>query len=221
MAYILIIEDDENISSLLSNTLKQNGYETECARDEMDGLRLVMRNDYHLIIIDLTVLQKDAVDFLRDIRSRKSTPVIVLSEKNAIYNRIQILRFGADDYISKPFSDDEIVRHVKMTLRRAEGDSVVLAFKDMRVDTSVRRAFIGIQEIICTATEYYILELMLSNPQRTFSKKDLFEGVTGEEYINNENTMNVHISNLRKKIASITKECYIKTMYGAGYRLSN
>lgn len=221
MPRILIIEEDENINSLLSSALMKNGHEIEYAKDGLTGCYLTMRNDYQLIFLDLMIPQKDSIEILRELRRRKSTPVIVLSDKNADYNRIQVLRFGANDYINKPFSTDEVAWRVKELLRRAEGASAILAFKDMRIDTSVRRVFIGEQEMICSAMEYYILELMLSHPQQTFSKKNLFESVTGEEYINYENTMNVHISNLRKKIARITKECYIKTMYGVGYRLGN
>lgn len=221
MPDILMIEEDENINSLLCNILKENGYEAECVKDAADGLRFALQKDYRLILVDFALLQNDAANFLRKLRIGKNAPVIVLSDKNAVYNRIQLLRLGADDYIGKPIAEDEVMRHVKRTLRQASGDGIILAFKDMRIDTGVRRVFIGEQELCCTAMEYYILELMLSYPHQTFSKKSLFECVTGEAYLNNENTMNVHISNLRKKIACITKECYIKTMYGAGYCLNN
>ena len=97
----------------------------------------------------------------------------------------------------------------------------VLTYKQMRIDKEARRIFIGDDELICTATEYAILELMLGNPGKVFSKRNLFESVTGDNYLSEENTMNVHMSNLRKKIAKITDEPYIDTVYGMGYRMAN
>lgn len=220
MISILVIEDDEKISQLLCGILRENGYEAECAMNGLDGLHLAVKNDYNLILMDLMLPLKSGEEILRELRNIKGTPVIVLSAKNAVYNRIELFRLGADDFINKPFDIDEVVLRIEAVLRRTEGIPAVLSFKDMKIDTSVRRAFIGEQEIICTATEYFILELMLSHPKKIFSKKNLFESVTGEEYLDNENVMNVHISNLRRKIANLTDESYIETVYGMGYRLS-
>ena len=220
MASILVIEDDEKISQLLCSILRQNGYEAECAMNGLDGLHLAVKNDYSLILMDLMLPLKSGEEILRELRSVKSTPAIVLSAKNAVYNRIELFRLGADDFINKPFDIDEVVLRIEAVLRRAEGIPSVLSFKDMKIDTGVRRAYIGECEIDCTATEYFILELMLSHPKKIFSKKNLFESVMGEEYLDNENVMNVHISNLRRKIAALTDESYIETVYGMGYRLS-
>lgn len=220
MTSILVIEDDEKISQLLCSILRENGYETECAMNGLDGLHLAVKNDYNLILMDLMLPLKSGEEILRELRNVKSTPAIVLSAKNAVYNRIELFRLGADDFINKPFDIDEVVLRIEAVLRRTEGVPAVLSFKNMKIDTSVRRVFIGEQEIICTATEYFILELMLSHPKKIFSKKNLFESVTGEEYLDNENVMNVHISNLRRKIANLTDESYIETVYGMGYRLS-
>ena len=220
MASILVIEDDEKISQLLCSILRENGYKTECAMNGLDGLHLAKKNDYNLILMDLMLPLKSGEEILRELRSEKSTPAIVLSAKNAVYNRIELFRLEADDFINKPFDIDEVVLRIEAVLRRTEGIPAVLSFKDMKIDTGVRRAFIGEQEIDCTATEYFILELMLSHPKKIFSKKNLFESVMGEEYLDNENVMNVHISNLRRKIAALTDESYIETVYGMGYRLS-
>ena len=188
---ILIIEDDENINGLLRNILSRNGYEVQCALNGWEGYELAMKNDYSLILMDLMLLLKSGEEILRELRAKKNTPVIVLSAKNAVSNRIELLRLGADDFICKPF------------------------------DIASKRVYIGSNEMICTAMEYAILELMLSNPNKIFSKRNLFESVTGDEYMSDENTMNVHMSNLRKKIAKITEESYIETVYGMGYRLAN
>lgn len=221
MASILVIEDDENINQLLCSILQQNGYQTECARNGLEGWDLAMKKKYSLILMDLMLPLKSGEEILRELRSIKNTPVIVLSAKNAVYNRIELLRLGADDFISKPFDIDEVILRIEAVLRRTEGVPVTLTFKNMKMDTNARRVFIGETEMVCTAMEYSILETMLANPQKIFSKRNLFESVTGEEYLDGENTMNVHMSNLRRKIADITDENYIETVYGMGYRLIN
>ncbi|MCM1037921.1 MAG: response regulator transcription factor [Ruminococcus sp.] len=219
MASILIIEDDEQISQLLRSILEESGYVTECAMNGLDGLHLALKKEYNLILMDLMLPLKSGEEVLRELRRSKSTPVVVLSAKNAVYNRIELFRLGADDFISKPFDIDEVTLRIEAVLRRTEGIPAILSFKDMKIDTSVRRVFVGEKELNTTAMEYYLLELMLSHPKKIFSKKNLFESVTGEEYLDNENVMNVHISNLRKKIAALTDEEYIETVYGMGYRL--
>lgn len=218
---ILVIEDDENINGLLCNILKRSGYEVQSALNGWDGYELAMHNQYRLILMDLMLPMKSGEEILRELRTRKNTPVIVLSAKNTVYNRIELLRLGADDFICKPFDIDEVVLRMEAVLRRAEGTQSVLTYKDMKIDRDCKRVFVSSNEIICTAMEYAILEIMLSNPDKIFSKRNLFESITGEEYLSDENTMNVHISNLRKKIAVFAQEPYIETVYGMGYRLAN
>lgn len=218
---ILVIEDDENINGLLCNILKRSGYEVQSALNGWDGYELAMHNQYRLILMDLMLPMKSGEEILRELRTRKNTPVIVLSAKNAVYNRIELLRLGADDFICKPFDIDEVVLRMEAVLRRTEGTQSVLTYKDMKIDRDCKRVFVSSSEIICTAMEYAILDIMLSNPDKIFSKRNLFESITGEEYLSDENTMNVHISNLRKKIAVFDQEPYIETVYGMGYRLAN
>ena len=218
---ILVIEDDENINGLLCNILKQSGYEVQSSLNGWEGYELAMKNEYSLILMDLMLPFKSGEEILRELRTKKSTPVIILSAKNAVHNRIELLRLGADDFICKPFDIDEVILRIDAVIRRTEGTKTVLNFKDMKLDITSKRVYIGSNEMICTAMEYAILELMLSNTNKIFSKRNLFESVTGDEYMSDENTMNVHMSNLRKKIAKITEESYIETVYGMGYRLAN
>lgn len=216
---ILIIEDDENINGLLCNILIRNGYEVQSALNGWEGYELAMNKEYSLILMDLMLPLKSGEEILRELRAKKNTPVIVLSAKNAVSNRIELLRLGADDFICKPFDIDEVILRIDAVLRRTEGTQSVLTFKEMKLDIASKRVFIGDREMTCTAMEYAILELMLSNPNKIFSKRNLFESVTGDDYMSDENTMNVHMSNLRKKIAKITEDSYIETVYGMGYRL--
>lgn len=218
---ILIIEDDSTINSLLCGILKKSGYEVESCTDGLTGYNMALDKDYQLILMDLMLPMKSGEEILRALREVKKTPVIVLSAKNDVHNRIELLRLGADDFICKPFDIDEVILRIEAVLRRVENVKDVLTYKQMRIDKEARRIFIGDDELICTATEYAILELMLGNPGKVFSKRNLFESVTGDNYLSEENTMNVHMSNLRKKIAKITDEPYIDTVYGMGYRIAN
>lgn len=218
---ILIIEDDSTINSLLCGILKKSGYEVESCTDGLNGYNMALDKDYQLILMDLMLPMKSGKEILRALREVKKTPVIVLSAKNDVHNRIELLRLGADDFICKPFDIDEVILRIEAVLRRVEDVKDVLTYKQMRIDKEARRIFIGDDELICTATEYAILELMLGNPGKVFSKRNLFESVTGDNYLSEENTMNVHMSNLRKKIAKITDEPYIDTVYGMGYRMAN
>ena len=217
---ILIIEDDSTINSLLCGILKKSGYEVESCTDGLTGYNMALDKDYQLILMDLMLPMKSGEEILRALREVKKTPVIVLSAKNDVHNRIELLRLGADDFICKPFDIDEVILRIEAVLRRVEDVKDVLTYKQMRIDKEARRIFIGDDELICTATEYAILELMLGNPGKVFSKRNLFESVTGDNYLSEENTMNVHMSNLRKKIAKITDEPYIDTVYGMGYRMA-
>ena len=219
---ILVVEDDVMINNLLCKVLSDNGYETDSAQDGEDGLTKAMDKDYELILLDLMLPKKTGEELLGELRKVKNTPAIVLSAKNEVINRIELLRLGADDYIAKPFDVDEVILRIEAVLRRTGDNKTVkeLTYKELRLDKESKRVYLGEEEVACTTMEYSILELMLNNPNNVFSKRNLFESITGEEYLSDENTMNVHMSNLRKKIAKITDEPYIDTVYGMGYRLS-
>lgn len=222
MSDILVIEDDRTIRKLLCQILEEQGFAVEEAENGLSGLTMALERDYRLVLMDLMLPLKTGEELLRELRKKKSTPVIVLSAKNQVYNRIELLRLGADDYITKPFDIDEVVLRVEAVLRRmGKEKSTELTFRNLTLTLESKRVFVCGQEIICTAMEYGILELMLKNPDKIFSKRNLFESVTGETYVKDENTMNVHISNLRKKIRKVDDSEYIETVYGMGYRLVN
>ena len=217
-----MIEDDVMINNLLCKVLSDNGFETDSALDGEIGLSKAMDKDFELILLDLMLPKKSGEEVLAELRKVKNTPAIVLAAKNEVVNRVELLRLGADDYVSKPFDVDEVILRIGAVLRRT-GDAkpaTELKYKDMRLDKESKRVYLGENELACTTMEYSILELMLNNPNKVFSKRNLFESITGDEYLSEDNTMNVHVSNLRKKIAKITEEPYIDTVYGMGYRLS-
>lgn len=221
---ILVIEDDVTINSLLCRVLSQSGYEVDHAENGYDGMEKALKNDYELILMDLMLPLKSGEEILRSLRQAKKTPVIVLSAKSDVTDRIDLFRLGADDYICKPFDVDEVVLRIEAVLRRIGGakspEAETLRYKELVLLPEEQRVYLGEEEIRCTSMEYAILEIMLKNPGKVFSKRNLFESVTGEDYMSEDNTMNVHMSNLRKKIGKVTEEAYIETVYGMGYRMA-
>ncbi|MBR1391380.1 MAG: response regulator transcription factor [Lachnospiraceae bacterium] len=222
MISVLVIEDDKTINDLLCSIIKKSGYMADRASNGLDGLHKALSGNYNIILMDLMLPLKTGEEVLKELRKAKNTPVIIISAKAEVYNRIELFQIGADDYITKPFDIDEVMLRIQAVLRRTETQkSDFLLFRDIKLDTDSKRVYVKDTEITCTATEYAILELMLKNPKGIFSKRRLYESISGETYLSDDNTMNVHISNLRKKIAKITSEEYIETVYGMGYRLTN
>ena len=222
MISILVIEDDKDIRSLLCSVITQSGYIVDSCENGIDGLNKALSSEYNIIIIDLMLPLKTGEEVLKELRKVKQTPVIIISAKSEVYSKIELFKIGADDYITKPFDIDEVMLRIQAVLRRTEQQvTELLEFKDIKLDTNSKRVYVNDREITCTVTEYEILELMLKNPKMIFSKQRLYESVLGDAYLSDDNTMNVHISNLRKKIAKHTTEEYIETVYGLGYRLKN
>ena len=222
MLSVLVIEDDKTINSLLFSIITKSGYSVYSAENGLDGLEKALSGDYNIILMDLMLPLKTGEEVLKTLRTVKNTPVIIISAKLEVYNRIELFKIGADDYITKPFDIDEVMLRIQAVLRRTGVQtSVLLTFRDIKLDTDSKRVYVKGNEVTCTATEYAILELMLKNPKTIFSKRRLYESVSGDTYLSDDNTMNVHISNLRKKVSKFTSEEYIETVYGMGYRLVN
>lgn len=220
MSRILVIEDDMTINGLLRSIIEKSGYTADSAYNGTDGLNMGIHEDYSLILLDLMLPEKSGEDIIKELRRVNTTPIIVLSAKGEIYNRIELLRLGADDYITKPFDIDEVLLRIQAVLRRtAQQEIKEIVFHEIVIREDSKRVFVNGVELVCTVTEYAILELLMKNPTRIFSKRALYEIVMGEDYLQEDNTMNVHISNLRRKIAKHTDKKYIETVYGMGYRL--
>lgn len=220
MSRILIIEDDMTINGLLRKIIEENGYIADSAYNGTDGLAMGLHEDYNLILLDLMLPGKSGEEIIKELRKARATPIIILSAKGEIHDRIELLRLGADDYITKPFDIDEVLLRIQAIFRRtAHRDNDEIVFHELIIKPDSKRVFINDVELACTATEYAILELLMKNPTRIFSKRTLYEIVIGEDYLQEDNTMNVHISNLRRKIAKHTNQKYIETVYGMGYRL--
>lgn len=221
MNKILIIEDDITINGLLRSIIEKSGYTADSAYNGTDGLAMGLHREYDLILLDLMLPEQSGEDIIKELRKVSTTPIIILSAKGETHNRVELLRLGADDFITKPFDVDEVLLRIQAVLRRtAQQETGEIAFRELAVKTDSKRAFVNGEELVLTATEYTILELLMKNPTRIYSKRSLYEIVMGQAYLQEDNTMNVHISNLRRKIAKHTEKKYIETVYGMGYRLA-
>lgn len=224
MNNILIIEDNREINNLLCRTLKNQGYITKSAYTGTQGLNMLKQLNFDMALLDIMLPYKSGDKLLSELRLFSNIPVLVISAKETTQTKIDLLRLGADDYITKPFDIDEVVARVEANLRRnlqRNTNNQILTYKDIKLDTSTKQVFVNDLEIILTATEIKILELFLSQPTKIFSKANLFESIWNEEYTVDDNTLNVHISRLRQKLKKANKkEDYIETLWGLGYRLS-
>lgn len=223
MPKILIIEDDKEINHLLSDFLTENGYETLCRHDGLCIPETLQQNNIDLILLDIMLPYKSGDQVLTELRSYSHIPVIIISAKGTTQNKIDLLHLGADDYITKPFDLEETLARIESNLRRTQfqtASGCPLTFQELTLDPETHIVYLKGQELTLTAKEYGILELMMKYPEKIFSKANLFQSIWNSEYLSEENTLNVHMSNLRNKLraASPDRE-YIDTVWGIGYRL--
>lgn len=223
---ILVVEDDREINSMLCEMLDENGYAAEGAFTGMEGLSRLRNGSYDLLILDLMLPYKSGDAVLQELRSFSRLPAIVISAKDTVQNKLDLFRLGADDYLTKPFDLDEVLVRVEAVLRRCGSSKTqrapeILQAGKLAVDTESKTASVDGQELVLTAKEYGILELLMRYPHKVFSKANLFESIWNEEYACEDNTLNVHISNLRNKLKAADPETeYIKTVWGMGYRMN-
>lgn len=223
MYRILIVEDDLEINKLLEDFLKENGYEVFCQYDGLHVLDCLYENKIDLLVLDIMLPYRSGDIVLSDIRKHFTVPVIIISAKETTQNKIDLLRLGADDYITKPFDMEEVLARIESNLRRVQfqnGVQNILHYNELTLDLEKNTASLCGIELPLTAKEFAILELLMKYPDKVFSKANLFQSVWGTEYINEDNTLNVHISNLRNKLKNICSEKeFIDTVWGIGYRL--
>lgn len=224
---ILVIEDDKEINNLICDILNKNNYETMYALNGLDGLRLIRSSEFDLVILDVMLPYKNGDILLTELRKISSAPVIIISAKGLIKTKVELLRLGADDYITKPFDLEEILARVESNIRRyklqynmGKDNSIMLTYKDIKIDIENNQVIVGENQLDFTSKEYEILKLLLGNPKKTFSKVNIFESIWKEEYCCDDDTLNTHISNIRSKLKKVNeKERYIETIWGLGYRL--
>lgn len=223
---ILVVEDEADINRLLARILQEAGYEVRQAFSGTEAGLLLEKEVPDLMLLDLMLPGLSGEELLKEIRSHRcpDLPVLILSAKNSLGDKVSLLKGGADDYITKPFEPEEVTARVQAALRRSrKGVSAggFLSYKKLRLSPDERKAFLGEKELLLTAHEFDILKLLMQNPRKVYSRESLYEIVWQGGYYGENNTVNVHVSNLRKKIKEAGHpEEYIQTVYGIGFRLS-
>ena len=223
---ILIVEDEESIADLEKDYLELSGFEVEVANDGEIGLKKGLEGEFDLIILDLMLPGVDGFEICRQIRSQKNTPIIMVSAKKDDIDKIRGLGLGVDDYVTKPFSPSELVARVKAHISRYErliGSTAlqndVIEIRGLKIDKTDRRVYVDGEEKVFTNKEFDLLTFLASNPNKVFSKDELFNKIWNMESIGDIATVTVHIKKIREKIEFDTsKPQYIETVWGVGYR---
>jgi len=219
-AKILVIEDDEEILKFIKRGLAYEGYQVETATDGQSGLTLARNSPPDLVVLDLMLPGIDGLEVCRRLRAGGNTPVIILTAKDTINDRIMGLDMGADDYMTKPFELDELLARIRALLRRAQPTQPqVLRYADISLDTGTRQAMRNDRVIPLTAKEYELLELFLRHPRQVLSREMIFDQVWGYDFGGESNIIEVYIRYLRQKLEAEGERRLIHTVRGMGYVL--
>lgn len=220
MSNILIIEDNDEINHLFSEVLESAGHQTQAAYSGPEGLRFFYEKEFDLVLLDLMLPGMSGEKILEEIRKTADIAVIVISAKSDIDEKVALLKNGANDYITKPFDMREVLARVELQLKAPRtGNRNIKSYGEISLNTESRTVEVNSSEVVLTRHEYNILELLLSNPQKVFSKQELYERAWDEYYVGEDKTINVHISNIRKKLSNYTDTEYIDTIWGIGFKI--
>ena len=226
MSKILIVEDEKDIADLERDYLELSGFEVDIEHDGEQGLKRALNEEIDLIILDLMLPNVDGFEICKQVRETKNTPILMVSAKKDDIDKIRGLGLGADDYITKPFSPSELVARVKAHLSRYErliGSATqqndVIEIRGIKIDKTARRVWINEEEKAFTSKEFDLLTFLAENPNRVFTKEELFREIWDMESIGDIATVTVHIKKIREKVEFNTaKPQYIETIWGVGYR---
>lgn len=228
---ILIIEDNTEINNMISDYLSMNGYFCSQAFSGTEGLLLAKAQIPDVIIMDLMLPGKNGESILPELKTFCSAPVIVLSAKDSIDSKVELLTSGAADYMTKPFDLKELEARILVQLRHSGNENVsshtasdsptdLIKYKEIELSPDMHFLHVNGQPLELTKHEFAILELFLKNPGRAFSKQAIYDYAWGDDYLGEDKTVNVHIGNIRKKLKSLTDTEYIDTVWGIGFKLS-
>jgi DNA-binding response OmpR family regulator len=223
MKRVLVVDDEEAILKVVDYALSEAGYEVHTARDGNGAEFMYSQVKPDLVILDLMLPGKSGLDIARDLRAESSVPIIMLSARGDEVDRVLGLEFGADDYVTKPFSPRELVSRVKAILRRVEGsvdDKACIQVGDLEIDTRARQVKLMGQPMHLTSSEYGILLHLAKHPGTAYSRQAILTALWDESPVGDERAIDVHIHNIREKLEEDPKSpTYILTVRGFGYRL--
>ena len=222
---VLVVDDEKLIVKGIRFSLEQDGMEVDCAYDGEEALRMAQENRYDMILLDIMLPKMDGFEVCQAIREFSDMPIVMLTAKGDDMDKILGLEYGADDYITKPFNILEVKARIKAIMRRTSGGTAkkearetVIAKGDLKLDTDSRRLFIEGKEINLTAKEFDLLELLVRNENKVYSRENLLETVWGADYPGDVRTVDVHVRRLREKIeANPSEPKYVHTKWGVGY----
>ena len=226
MSKILIIEDEEVIADLERDYLELSGFEVEIKNNGKDGLSEALKGDYSLVILDLMLPEMDGFEVCKRIREERNIPIIMVSAKKEDIDKIRGLGLGADDYMTKPFSPSELVARVKAHLNRydrlvgsTQKKNDHIEIRGLQIDKTARRVWVDNEEKAFTSKEFDLLAFLAENPNRVYSKEELFREIWDMDSIGDIATVTVHIKKIREKIEyDSANPQYIETIWGVGYR---
>ena len=221
MKKILIIEDESNISDFVKMELEYEGYEAEISEDGKEGLIKALREDYDLIVLDLMLPGISGLEVCRRLKKEKDIPVIMLSAKDSVMDKVAGLQIGADDYIAKPFAIEELIARIQVIFRRTEKvKSNIIKFKDLSIQLESRTVMKNEEKINLTNKEYELLILLLNNKGKVVTRDNILNEVWGYDNDAGTNVVDVYVSYLRNKLDEKNKEAYIETVRAVGYIIS-
>lgn len=226
MSKILIIEDELSIAELEKDYLELSGFQVHIETEGARGLQEALEHEYDLLLLDLMLPEVDGFEICKKVRETKNVPILMVSAKKDDIDKIRGLGQGADDYITKPFSPSELVARVKAHLARYErlvNSNVpmneMIEIRGLKIDKTARRVFINEEEKTFTTKEFDLLAFLAQNPNRVFTKDELFRKIWDMECVGDIATVTVHIKKIREKIEmNSSKPQYIETIWGVGYR---
>jgi DNA-binding response OmpR family regulator len=224
--HILVVEDDPSINKLLCTIASDGGYDCRPAFSGSEAAMLAQQYTYDLILLDLMLPGLTGEELIARLRRGKTMPIIVLSAKAGLEDRVNVLKLGADDFIPKPFDNAEVLARIEAQLRRykkfSAGEATgTLQLGDLVLDRESVTVTAAGKALSLTVREFEILALLMGHPKKVYTREQIYRQVWGEEFMGDDNTVNVHISNLRSKLAKASPTEYIKTVWGVGFKMSD
>ena len=223
MSKVLVVDDEKLIVKGIKFSLEQDGMDVECAYDGEEALAMAQKCEYDVVLLDIMLPKMDGFEVCKAISEFSNMPIIMLTAKGGDMDKILGLEYGADDYITKPFNILEVKARIKAMFRRSRRGTFAeapgeIVKNDLRMDLDARRVFIKDKEVNLTAKEFDLLELLVNNPNKVYSREQLLSIVWGYEYPGDVRTVDVHVRRLREKIEENPKEPkYVNTKWGVGY----